>query len=381
NSDFSTFAPWLKKVVELKREEARCLQSSGSLYEALLDEYEPAMTEHELDDLFGTIRPRLSSLLERIQSSGKHLSQDFLTGNFSISRQETFGRAVLTAMGFEWDAGRLDCSPHPFCTGLSPLDVRITTRYNQQDFSSSLFGIIHEGGHALYEQGLESERYGLPACDAISLGIHESQSRLWENQVARNGPFWEYWLPRLQKTFPGQLDQVSLDDFVRAINRVEASFIRIESDEVTYGLHVILRYEIERLLIEEDLEVEDLENTWNQKTSDYLGIVPSCPAEGVLQDTHWSQGLIGYFPTYLLGTVYASQLFDSAEKSIPELSQHIRAGRLYPLREWLREKIHQRGKTVPAPTLIQEITGEALDSSRFLDYLEDKFGELYDLKS
>ena len=154
----------------------------------------------------------------------------------------------------------------PFCTGLSPLDVRITTRYNQQDFSSSLFGIIHEGGHALYEQGLESERYGLPACDAISLGIHESQSRLWENQVARSSPFWEYWLPRLQKTFPGQLDQVSLDDFVRAINRVEASFIRIESDEVTYGLHVILRYEIERLLIEEDLEVEDLENTWNQKS-------------------------------------------------------------------------------------------------------------------
>ena len=381
NSDFSTFAPWLKKVVELKREEARCLQSSGSLYEALLDEYEPAMTVHELDDLFETIRPRLTSLLERIQSSGKHPSQNFQTGDFPISRQESFGRAVLTAMGFEWDAGRLDCSPHPFCTGLSPLDVRITTRYNQQDFTASLFGIIHEGGHALYEQGLDSERYGLPACDAISLGIHESQSRLWENQVARNGPFWEYWLPRLQKTFPGQLDQVSLDDFVHAINRVEATFIRVEADEVTYGLHVILRYEIEKLLIEEDLEVEDLENTWNQKTSDYLGIVPSDPAEGVLQDTHWSQGLIGYFPTYLLGTVYASQIFDSAEKSIPELSQHFRAGRLYPLREWLREKIHKRGKTVQAPILIQEITGDALNSSRFLDYLEDKFGALYDLKS
>jgi carboxypeptidase Taq len=379
DSNFSTFFPWLKKVVELKREEARCLQSSGSLYEALLDEYEPKVTEFELDNLFESIKPKLSTLLDRIQSS-KHIFKNSLAGDFPIHQQKIFGEKILTSMGFKWDAGRLDSSPHPFCTGLSPLDVRITTRYDEQDFSSSLFGIIHEGGHALYEQGLDLEHYGLPACEAISLGIHESQSRLWENQIARSRPFWEYWLPHLQKNFPQQLQSISLENFMRSINKVKASFIRVEADEITYGLHIILRYEIEKMLIGGDLEVKDIENVWNQKTHEYLGITPSCPSEGVLQDTHWSQGLIGYFPTYLLGTVYASQIFHSAQESIPELSEHIRAGRLYPLREWLQKKIHQHGKTLSASELIQEISGETLTNQYFLNYLENKFSELYDLK-
>ncbi|MFQ5930233.1 MAG: carboxypeptidase M32 [Acidobacteriota bacterium] len=378
-SDFSAFSPWLEKIVRLKQQEARCLQFSDSLYEALLDHYEPEMKIRKLDEIFAFLRPKLSSLLEKIQASNRQPSQDLLQGNFPLHKQRAFGRDVLTAMGFEWDAGRLDQSPHPFCTGFSPLDVRITTRYSEKDFSSSLFGILHEGGHALYEQGLDPERYGSPACDAISLGIHESQSRLWENQVARSKPFWQYWFPRLQQTFAGQLDQVSLEDFIHAINRVQASLIRVDADEVSYGLHVILRYGLEKSMIEGDLEVQDLEAAWNTKMREYLGIVPSRSAEGVLQDTHWSQGLVGYFPTYLLGNLYAAQIFHQAKKSIPNLEENIRHGKLIPLREWLREQIHRRGKTMTAGELIEDISGEFLRSNYFVDYLENKFGEIYGL--
>ena len=282
-------------------------------------------------------------------------------------------------MGFKWETGRLDRSPHPFCVGLSPLDVRITTRYSEREFSSSFFGIIHEGGHALYEQGLNTKYYDSPACDAISLGIHESQSRLWENQIARSKPFWKYWLPNLRQIFPGQLDQLSLDDFVAAINCVKASLVRVESDEVSYGLHIILRYELERSLIEGDLQVSDLESAWNEKMNLYLGVVPPTPADGVLQDTHWSQGLIGYFPTYLLGNLYASQIFSKVQEAMPDLENDLRNGQLVPLREWLKEKIHQHGKTLTADELILDISGEPLSTHHFIDYLQDKFSQIYRL--
>ena len=222
-SDFPKFSPWLEKVFDLKRQEARCVKRSDCLYESLLDEYEPGMTVTELDSLFGSVRPQLTTLVEQIQTSSRQPDPDVLRGTFPLLGQETFGRRVLTSMGFDWKAGRLDRSPHPFCTGLSPFDVRITTRYAEEDFSSSLFGMIHEGGHARYEQGFNPEFYGLSACDGISLGIHESQSRLWENQVARSRPFWECWLPQLKQSFPGLLDQVPLDTFVHAISRVQPS--------------------------------------------------------------------------------------------------------------------------------------------------------------
>ena len=378
-SDFGLFVEPLEKIIRLKREEARCLQFPGSPYNALLDEYEPEMTTTELDALFSALRPQLTDLLARIRDSAIEPDPSILQGDFPRQGQESFGRRILTTMGFDWQGGRLDVSPHPFCSAFSPVDVRITTRYSEESFASSLFGMVHEGGHALYEQGLGEEHFGLPASESISLGIHESQSRLWENQVARGRPFWDYWYPRLKETFPGRLDAVSLDDFMQVINLVEATLIRVEADEVTYGLHVILRYELEKALLEGSLSVQDLDQVWKERMGDYLGVVPEHSSEGVLQDTHWSQGLIGYFPTYFVGNLYAAQMFQQAQRDLPDLEQLFRSGELKPLREWLRENVHVHGKTLSASELIRRVSGESLDSSYFLTYLESKFGDLYAL--
>jgi carboxypeptidase Taq len=363
--------------VKLKRSQAECLQIPGApLYEALLDDYEPGANVASLDALFSDIRPKLTDLLDRTASASRH-PRELPAGPFPVQVQETLGRDILTSMGFNWKAGRLDASPHPFCTGLSPLDVRITTRYSNTEIGKALFGMVHEAGHALYEQGLNAEAYGLPACDAISLGIHESQSRLWENLVGRSRSFWEYWFPRLRRTFSPHFDDFSLDDFVFAINKVSASPIRVEADEVTYGLHVILRYELEKALIAGELDSSDLDQVWNERMVDDLRYRPANAAEGVLQDTHWSQGLLGYFPTYLLGNLYATQLYDQAKQSIPELGTMISRGELLPLREWLRTNVHGHGKTVTADELMQGVTGQKLSARFFLDYLESKYGSLY----
>lgn len=378
-SDFGRFQPWLEKVVDLKRREAGFLQDGDTLYEALLDEYEPEMTEATLDSLFGVLRPALTDLLRGILESDMTGRIPRLKGDFPLAVQEMAAKEVLTDMGFDWEAGRLDRSPHPFCTGLTPRDVRITTRYNPSDFTASFFGCVHEGGHALYEQGLDPERYGLPACDAISLGVHESQSRLWENQIARGVDFWTGWLPRLQELFPDPLQGWSLQDFLLTVNRVEASLIRVEADEVTYGLHIILRYELERQLIEGSVEVADLPREWNDRMEEYLGIRPENDAEGVLQDTHWSHGLIGYFPTYLLGNLYAAQLIRTAFNQIDGLTVSIQKRNFLPLRSWLQEKIHSLGRTKTAEQMIQDVCGEPLQAEPFLDYLTEKFTGLYEL--
>lgn len=378
-SDFGRFQPWLEKVVDLKRREAGFLQDGDTLYEALLDEYEPEMTEATLDSLFGVLRPALTDLLRGILESDMTGRIPRLKGDFPLAVQEMAAKEVLTDMGFDWEAGRLDRSPHPFCTGLTPRDVRITTRYNPSDFTASFFGCVHEGGHALYEQGLDPERYGLPACDAISLGVHESQSRLWENQIARGVDFWTGWLPRLQELFPDPLHGWSLQNFLLTVNRVEASLIRVEADEVTYGLHIILRYELERQLIEGSVEVADLPREWNDRMEEYLGIRPENDAEGVLQDTHWSHGLIGYFPTYLLGNLYAAQLIRTAFNQIDGLTVSIQKRNFLPLRSWLQEKIHSLGRTKTAEQMIQDVCGEPLQAEPFLDYLTEKFTGLYEL--
>jgi carboxypeptidase Taq len=378
-SDFSKFAPWLGKILSLKREEAQCLNISESLYENLVDEYEPGMKESALERIFNRVHPHLTLLLERIMASPVQSRIRRFKGSFSTPAQKGFGRDVLSAMGFDWGAGRLDQSPHPFCTGFSPQDVRITTRYLQEDFSAALFGIIHEGGHALYEQGLNPTHHGLPICEAISLGIHESQSRLWENQVGRNRAFWSFWLPRLKNAFPGQLEDISHDEFILSVNLVESSPVRVTADEVTYGLHIIIRFELERALLNGDLEVKSLPTEWNQRMESYLGIRPRNDAEGVLQDIHWSHGLIGYFPTYLLGNLYAAQLMDQAVKKIPDLEKNIAAGNLMPLREWLRTNVHMLGKTLTADEMIVKITGETLNPEFFLSYLKTKFEDLYEL--
>ncbi len=376
-SDLAAFTPWLKKLVELKRLQAQCLRIGERPYDSLLDDYEPGMTVKVLDPLFGAIRPRLTELLERVRSAPRQHARQLIRRDYPEEVQEAFGRQVLTAMGFDWDAGRLDKSPHPFCSGLTPFDVRITTRYQRDDFSVAFFGMVHEGGHALYEQGLDSQRYGLTACETISLGIHESQSRLWENLVTRSRPFWERWYEPLCKAFPGQLDDVALDAFMGAINRVKPSMIRVDADELTYGLHVILRYELEKALLENQLEVSELEEVWNRMMLEYLGVQPKNAAEGVLQDVHWSIGLFGYFSTYLLGTLYASQFHRQAERDVPDQPDHIRRGDFSPLREWLREKIHLKGMTRTANELVLEVTGEPLNPEHFLTYLRTKYGELY----
>jgi carboxypeptidase Taq len=378
-SDFSVFAPWLEKLIRLKREKARCIDPSSSLYENLLDEYEPGMKERQLEELFSQLRPQLTALLQRIISSPVHSNIRRIQGIFPVREQENLGREILTAMGFNWKAGRLDRSPHPFCTGLAPEDVRITTRYSEDSFLVSVFGTIHEGGHALYEQGLDSSLRGLPICDSVSLGLHESQSRLWENQVGRSRPFWSYWLPRARALFPSQLDGFPMDDFVLAVNLVEPSPIRVTADEVSYGLHVLLRFDLERALLNGELDVQSLPEAWCAGMQDYLGLRPRDDAEGVLQDTHWSQGLLGYFPTYLLGNLYAAQLVKSADQAIPNLESKISNGELLPLRSWLQENVHILGKVLTAEELMQKVTGEPLNAHYFLRYLDEKYSQLYDL--
>ena len=377
-SDFAAFAPWLTRIVGLKRQEAECLKIGETRYDALLDEYEPGATEAHLHQVFSRLRPRLTDLLGRIQGSGKQPSSELLKGHYPVAEQKRFGRRVVTAMGFDWDSGRLDQSPHPFCSGLTPRDVRITTRYNTADFGVAIFGMIHEAGHGLYEQGLDSERYGLPATATISLGIHESQSRLWENLVGRSPGFWQYWYPHLQETFPGQLDGLPLHGFVRGINRVEAGLIRVEADEVSYGLHVILRFELERELLAGNLEVDELESQWKVMMEDFLGVRPPDAATGVLQDVHWSSGLFGYFPTYLIGTIYATQFYRQALQDLPGLEESIAEGDLSPLRQWLRDRIHRKGKLYPAEELVQQVTGDALSDDEFVDYLNEKYQRLYE---
>lgn len=372
--DFHGFAPWLARMADLKRQEARCLAESGSPYNALLDDFEPGMTTTELDSLFGRLRPQLSRLLSSLQSAADQPA-DLPPGPFPRPVQERIGKEVVTAMGFDWSAGRLDVSAHPFCVGFSPRDVRITVRYFEDQFAPSFFGMIHETGHALYEQGLDVERYGNFDCDAVSLGFHESQSRLWENQVARSPAFWNYWFPRLQKAFEPVLATVSLARFLRAVNRVRASLIRVEADEVSYGLHVILRYELEKQLIENGLRAEDLSEAWDVRMEEYLGIRPESAANGVLQDIHWSQGLFGYFPTYLLGNLYAAQLFRQARRSIPDLDDRISRGDLGTLREWLRENVHRHGKRFGASELIRRVSGESLNPDYFIEYLKEKHGQ------
>jgi carboxypeptidase Taq len=378
-SDFPSFAPWLEKILELKRQEARCLQNGNSLYEALLDDFEPHMSEAILDRLFAALRPELTALTQRIQGSSKQPNDEILQGHFPIPLQEKFGKEMLSSIGFDWEAGRVDRSPHPFCSGVSPNDVRITTRYSEKDFSMALFGMIHEAGHGLYEQGLDTDRFGMLACQAISLGIHESQSRLWEIFVGRSSNFWRHWYPKLQVEFSPSFDSVKREDFVHAINKVTPSMIRVEADEVTYGLHVILRYEIEKELLQGHLEVGDLEEAWNQKTMEYVGLRPKSAAEGVLQDVHWSHGLIGYFPTYLLGTVYAAQMFQAASESLQDLPDQISNGETRDLLDWLREKVHRVGRTKTAAELVGEISGKPLQADCLLKHLKEKFTALYEL--
>ncbi len=378
-ADFSIFQPWLEKILDQKRQVAYSVGYEGSMYDALLDEYEPYAKTEEIAALFADLRTQLIPLVEGIAVSGRRPADGVLDRTFDIDLQERFSRGVIADMGFDMDAGRLDVAVHPFCSGTSRDDVRLTTRYAEDWMPGSLFGSIHEAGHGLYEQGLPAEAVGLPAGQSVSLGIHESQSRMWENMVGRSQPFWQHYFPLLQAAFPGVIDDVDLGLFYAAINQVEPSLIRVEADEVTYNLHIALRFEIEVALVEGDLRVEELPEAWNAKMRDYLGITPPDDAKGVLQDVHWSFGGIGYFSTYSLGNLYAAQFFHQAQCDMPNVMEQIAAGQLLGLKRWLNQNVHACGARLTAAQLVQEVTGEALSAQYFIDYLHAKFDSLYGL--
>ncbi|SFB16956.1 carboxypeptidase Taq [Cohnella sp. OV330] len=378
-SDFKGFLPYLKQIIDYNRRFIALWGVKGTPYDTLLDMYEPGTTTADLDRLFGELRHRLVPLAADIAQRGDKPDTAFLQGTFDKAAQKRFSLYTLGQMGYDFEAGRLDESVHPFATGLSTGDVRITTRYLEDDLTSALFGTIHECGHALYEQNVDPKLNGTPLCGGTSMGIHESQSRLWENMIGRSRGFWERYLPELKKEFPAQLEGVEAEAFYRGINVVEPSLIRIEADELTYNLHIMIRYEIEKMLFNEDLDPERLEEVWNAKYKEALGIEPSNAGEGVLQDVHWSGGMFGYFPSYSLGNMYAAQMLKTAERELPTLHEDIAAGRLLPLKEWLTEKVYRHGKMLEPGEIIERITGEPLRSDYLCDYLEEKYKEIYRL--
>jgi carboxypeptidase Taq len=377
-NDFAAFRPHLDAVLKVTRETARAIGGNKNLYDALLDEYEPGMTEAELKVTFADLRDRLVPLLDKIRGASKKPSQEPVTRHFPLAAQEAFGRKIIADMGYDMGAGRLDISAHPFTNGTFG-DVRITTRYSETFLNMALFGTMHEAGHALYEQGLDPKRYRDPAGAFCSMGIHESQSRFWENMIGRSRPFWRHYYPALRSAFPGVLDDVSEDAFYGAVNVVQPSLIRVEADEVTYNLHIILRFELESDLLGGRLEAKDLPAAWNDKMKSFLGIAPPTDREGVLQDVHWSAGLIGYFPTYALGNLYAAQFAEVLRKELPELDAKVAAGELGGIKAWLNENIHICGRRYLAQDLCRRITGKPLSADAAMRYLTAKFSEVYGL--
>jgi len=376
-SDFSKFSGQLAVILALVREVSSCLGFEDHPYDPLLDEFEPWMKSAEVADVFAGLREGLKRLLDRIRGSGKTLDTEFLGRNYEIEKQKTFGLGVLKALGFDFKRGRLDESAHPFTTTLGSDDVRITTRYDSRFFPTAVFGTIHECGHGLYELGLDPAVRGTLLAEGASLGLHESQSRMMENMIGRSLPFWSHFYPQLKSLFPDSLADVDLRRFYEGVNRVTSSFIRVEADEVTYNLHILLRFELEQQLISGDLAVDDLPAAWNGKMEELLGLKPPDDARGVLQDVHWSGGMIGYFPTYTLGNLYAAQFFNTLKKDVSDWSKQIEQGQFQPILDWLREKIHKHARVYPAGELCTQVTGEPLNPRYLLEYLEGKFGDIY----
>jgi carboxypeptidase Taq len=378
-NDFGMFRDILDKVIDLKREAGQRISegTDRTPYEALLDEYEPDARVDELQRVFDNVRASLVELIARIADAPKQPDTSAIQRTFNISDQRDFSHGVAENVGFDFDRGRLDETSHPFCTTLGPHDCRILTRYDPHWIPSGLFGTLHEAGHGLYEQGLRGDWFGLPPGSYASLGIHESQSRLWENQVGRSRSFWQWLYGDLQQTFSPELDQVSLDTFHFAVNAIRPSLIRVEADEATYNLHILIRFDLERQLIDETLSVDDLPDAWNARYESDLGVCPSSPAEGVLQDVHWSAGLIGYFPTYTLGNLAAAQLFDAAQTQIGDLDQMMARGEFRPLLDWLRERIHYFGRCYSSAELVERATGSELSADSLISYLKSKLEPLY----
>ncbi|HPQ69878.1 MAG TPA: carboxypeptidase M32 [bacterium] len=378
NDDFAHFAPFLQKMVELRRQEAAALGFADKPYDAMLDYFEPFADEASIDALLTDLRERLVPFFHKILGAEKHDAGMIVGKSYPAAQQEAFGKMVIKRLGFDFDGGRMDVSAHPFTIGTWG-DVRITTRYNESDLRQSTFGTIHEAGHAMYEQGLLRDHLDTPLGQSASLGVHESQSRFWENIIGRSLSFWRFFYPEAQKAFPGQLDDVTLQQFYQAVNLVQPSFIRVEADEVTYNLHIILRFEIERDLVAGRIAVDDLPAAWNAKMKQYLNVDVPADALGVLQDVHWSEGLLGYFPTYTIGNLYSAQLYEKMRNDLGEMDKMILEGNFVDILAWMRKHIHQHGKRYKAADLIERATMEKPSAVPFMKYLEEKYLPLYRL--
>jgi len=377
-SDFAMFQPNLERLVELKRQYADYFKPWDHVYDPLLDDFEPGMKTSEVQEIFNTIRPKQVELIKAISEKEK-FDRSFLYLDFPEKKQREFGEEVITKFGYDWEHGRQDKSAHPFTTSFGINDVRITTRVKENYLPTAMFGTFHECGHALYEMGIAQNLNRSPLADGASMAVHESQSRMWENLVGRSKQFWNHFYPRLQELFPSQLGNVSLEKFYRGINAVEPSLIRVEADEATYNLHIMLRLELEIALMEGSMAVKDAPDAWNQKFKEYLGIVPPNDAEGILQDVHWSFGGFGYFPTYALGNLVSAQLWEKMSEEIKDVEDKIEKGEFNVIRAWLRKNVHVHGAKYEPQELVQKITGSKITPESYIKYLNSKFGEIYGL--
>ena len=379
NADFAQFQPHLEEVVELRRQYIEFFAPYDHPYDPLLDYFEPGMKTSEVKAVFDILRSRQVDLVQDLAERGAPVDDSILHQPFDEDKQWEFGIEVVKALGYDFERGRQDKTIHPFTIGFGIGDVRITTRFNPNYLGTALFGSMHEAGHAMYGQGVSPNLDRTNLIEGASYGIHESQSRMMENLVGRSRPFWVAFYPRLQEFFPSQLGDCDLESFYRAINKVERSLIRVEADEATYNLHIIVRFEIETALMEGKIAVGDLPEIWNSKMEEYLGILPPDDAKGVLQDVHWSSGYIGYFPTYALGNLMASQLWVKIEEDIPDLSRQIERGEFGDLLAWLRENIHQHGAKFKPMELLKRVTGSSLSPEPYLHYLRSKYMDIYKL--
>ncbi len=385
-SDFALFAPALEKMMTLTRRKAECYGiptakdgKPGELYDALLNEYEPGITAREIEAIFTPLRAQLTDLIKAVKASKVKVSTKCLEAKIDPAAQHAFGLYVLKHIGFDLDAGRLDTTTHPFCSGFAPGDTRLTTRYRDEKFTDALYGTMHEAGHGIYEQGLPKvgDLFGTPLADAVSLGIHESQSRMWENFVGRSKPFWKWALPKSKKFFGKALAKFDEKDLYAAVNTVQPSLIRVEADEGTYNLHVMIRFEIERAFFGGSIKVKDLPAVWNEKYKDYLGIKVPDDRRGCLQDVHWSFGLLGYFPTYTLGNLYAAQLWETILEQLPDLNKQIAKGNFADLKTWLNTHIHSHGRRYSATRLCELSTGKPLSAEPLMRHLTKKAQQVY----
>lgn len=372
-SDYAMFLPYLEKIVAFNQKFVELWGYEGHKYNTLLDMYEPGITVAKLDEIFGELRKHTVPLVLELNDDPNKLDTSFLKQNYDVSKQKEFSLFILKELGYDFEAGRLDESEHPFATGLNPGDVRITTKFKPYDIAFALFGTIHECGHALYEQNISTNLIGTPLCSGASMGIHESQSRFWEIYIGSSLPFWQRYYGDLQLSFPEQLAGVSVEHFYRAINQAQPSLIRIEADELTYNLHIMIRYELEKGLIGGDIQVADLPRLWNEKYEQYLGVKPSNDAEGVLQDVHWAGGAFGYFPSYSLGNMYAAQMIHALRQQLPNLDTLVEQGDFKLIKQWLIEKVHRFGKLLTPEEIIHNVSGEELNPAYLINHLKSKY--------